>query len=223
MAARLPIAGVLKVEQTYQFAGGAQMANILHYSYVHSGGGLPSQSDVDGLAGSYATEWEAVMMPKVNGDITYTGTKITPLDNSGTNVGFHTSSAAGGKTGQTVPASAAVIASYGIGTRWRGGRPKTYYPAMGGQQLDTPSAWHQSDIDDYLAGLDTVSAYVDGLTVGSTAIGQQGCVSYVWTTDVDGVPTPGEIRDPPVFFPFTSLTLRLDIGSQRRRIRSTSP
>lgn len=219
---RLPVARVFKVEFNFEFSSDTFGSNITHWAYSYGGSGNPTQGEVNAVAGIFSNAFDGRVMTAVNSDITHTTTVVTPLDAPDTLVGTSTGNVAGSISGATTPASCSVLASYTIGTRWRGGRPKNYWPSMSGAQLQDPSLWHADDLSAYSTSYGEFVGDVVGNGNGAVVIGAQGMVSYVESV-VSGSPpvsTPGVLRDPPVFFPFTSTTFRALIGSQRRRIRS---
>lgn len=124
---------------------------------------------------------------------------------------------AGGRTGDFAPASAAVLASWEINRRYRGGHPRTYFPfgTAGTYQADSNRDWADSFIADCQAKLNAFLAAVQGHDISGTEFAALVNVSYY---DKVETPLPPYRRTTPQVDTITSVIVRSRICSQRRRL-----
>jgi hypothetical protein len=67
-------------------------------------------------------------------------------------VGFNLSVIAGGKTGPALDASTCALQGFLINYRYRGGKPRIYWPFGVAADLQSPRLWNQAFIDAWTAG-----------------------------------------------------------------------
>lgn len=124
---------------------------------------------------------------------------------------------AGGRTGDFAPASAAVLASWEIDRRYRGGHPRTYFPfgTAGTYEGSSNRDWSAAFIADVQTKLNTFLASVQGHDISGTEFSTLVNVSYY---DKVITPTPPYRRVTPQVDTITSVIVRTRICSQRRRL-----
>jgi hypothetical protein len=203
------VADVLKVELLWT-QGGVPAANILHFAYS---GGPPSGTDCATLAKDVANAlWATVGAdyPSTTVLVAAKGTDLNTLAGaSGTESLGHVGTAVDGPS----PAAACVLVDWQITRRYRGGHPRTYFPAVAFGAIATPSTWNPDIITDFTTAIDTVLALDGVATSGTTVLGQLVNVSYV-TADAWRV---ANVVDSIYGFSVSSL-----IRSQRRRTTATT-
>jgi hypothetical protein len=110
-------------------------------------------------------------------------------------------------------ASACVLASWSILRRYRGGHPRSYFPALAYGALENPGQWDSGVVADFTIAIAALNDILASATSGTTNLSQQCIVSYVLAN---------AYRDTNVTFPVTGGTVSNRIRTQRRRLTSSS-
>lgn len=156
-------------------------------------------------------------------DTTLLGVKITDLSSVSGGVGQVTVAQNGLITAPPLAGGTAVVVNYLINRRYRGGKPRSYFPWLSSGSLITRQQWGATDVNNVLAGVETIMAAFIGATSGGCTISAHANVSYYSGFTVVTNPVTGRARNVP--------KLRLDPqvddvvgttvlsrpGSQRRR------
>jgi hypothetical protein len=138
-------------------------------------------------------------------------------------VGTTVSSAVGSATGTELPVSNCVLVNYTIGTKYRGGKPKSFVPAGVAANTANGKQWSQAFHDTFLAAW--TGLITDMKTPGVPLSFTHASVSYYSGHQPDPTPTTwGPVNVPMprgagVPSAITSVSVNLTIGTQRRRLR----
>jgi hypothetical protein len=144
------------------------------------------------------------------GNQTYVGSEITDWSSdaglASSSVGTFTPASGSGEGG-TCPDQVAVLVSWGILLRWKGGHPRTYLPYIGISQL---SSTDHNRIQPTVA-TDCFDALSDMQSemVGSGVLGGQTQQIYRFRND----PVKAQLYE------LTGFTVNTELATQRRRIR----
>lgn len=220
-----PLANVPKVIKVALVASDEINTDIVTRFYIRYTGSAPSAADLDTFADAIRANWGAALAGSVNEALSLIRVECTDLSTLTSATGLWTGVDAGTATGVPVPVDSAVVVSYTISRRYRGGHPRGYWSAGEGIDLANPQRWtpdfiaaFQTQITDFFAGvvasgwsgagtLDHVNvSYFAGFTV----------VTSPTTGRARNVPTP---RGTPIVDPVVALVTRLRIGTQRRRLQ----
>jgi len=131
---------------------------------------------------------------------------------------------AGTETGAPLPAATCVLASAHIARRYRGGKPRNYWPLGTATDLLNPSAWDTGSVTNF----DTqIAAYINaivGHSAAGTTIGAWVSISYYEGFTAVTNPITGRTRDIPTvrsvaIAPDTVLSMAISPrpATQRRR------
>jgi len=193
----------------------APVENIFHMSWSGStpnSGGLASF-----LTDVWAPAWDTVIIAEGSTDAVTVGHEAIDLTSPTGASGSITDTASGTRTGDFAPSSAAVLASWEINRRYRGGHPRSYLPfgTAGTYEASSARLWDTSFIADVQTKMNTFLAAVQGHDIGGTEYSNLVNVSYY-----DKVITPLAPfrRVTPVVDTITSVIVRQRICSQRRRL-----
>jgi hypothetical protein len=152
-----------------------------------------------------------------------TGAKGTDLSSTSGGVGASTGSTNGTLGGDTLAGGTAVVVSYLINRRYRGGKPRNYFPWGDSNSLNTRQAWLPAYVAEVAAGVATAISTFIGTVEGATTISAHANVSYYSGFTVQTNPGTGRARNVPKL---RTVPLVDDIvgravlgrpGSQRRR------
>lgn len=152
-----------------------------------------------------------------------TGVKVTDLSSSSGGVGEHSQSTAGTGNVASLPGGTSVLVNYLINRRYRGGKPRSYFPWGSETEMATRQSWVGTFITDCTSALTTYFAAVIGLVVGGTTLTSHVNVSYYEGFTVVTNPVTGrsrnvpKLRTTPVVDDILSWSVSAKPGSQRRR------
>jgi hypothetical protein len=182
--------------------------NIFHVGYA---GATPSTTQ---LAGYITTIHDALVYPyNHNGSLLLGLDSIEATDlSSDTGAVYSTTdSTVGTVEGSVLPISSAVVVSWEVNRRWRGGHPRTYYPLGTAGTLEGSSTkdWQASFLTNVQNDAEAWRVASDAGTIDSTTWYGLVNLSYY---------TAKELRPTPVLDPVVSTIARPRICTQRRRL-----
>lgn len=214
--------GVLAIIHRFTVGGDQNVTTKLHFRYT---GGPPSTAQMTALAADVKAAFTTALAAQLSSNITLNTVTVLDLANPVTPPGTWSGTQAGSRTGTSLPASVAVVTSYHIARRYRGGHPRGYWPLLAAADLASPGAFNTAGISSLQTSMGSYITAVKALTSGGVTIGNQCNVSYYsggsWTTPTGGSkprwrPT---LRTPPTVDDITSVLVNVKPGSQRRRMR----
>jgi hypothetical protein len=171
--------------------------------------GTPAPGDLDDLAQGAHEAFASTVLDLMGTDFSIEETTVTYYRTVDELVGSYVHHDAGGQTGTTIPASAAMVLSWTIASHYRGGKPRTYLPGLKASAMSNDSLWDSG------ASSDVHDAAVDWLTAVN-ALGPGGISSVIM--GVLHFFSAGLALVPPTFSGYSGVVARRKIGSQRRRI-----
>lgn len=207
MPALPDVANVLKIEFTGSFST-ARWANVMHAKWF---GTTPSDADLSTLAGMLATQYDTDFGALLADDNVLEQVVVTDLTNTSAGRGSWTGTLAGADTGDILPASAAMVISWKIARRYRGGHPRTYLSGLTVNARQNAKLLTSAKFAALLAAGPAFRTAVNAMTTGPITSLSLGQVSYY----LNGAP-----RVTPLFDPFTGSGADNRIDSQRRRLGS---
>jgi hypothetical protein len=215
------VPNALRVRLTWTTGGGPPINCNFFVSYT---GGTPTStdlnayaSDVIAAAASYlATEWTT--------DLALTKVEVFDLSSSSGALGEASASVSGSRTAGGMSNATCVVAHYLINRRYRGGKPRNYWPFGDAGEYASRVAWTPAFVAACQSALGSFFAAVVGKTHGSTSINNHINISYYqgFTTVTDplthrsrDVPTK---RSVPLVDGVVGITVSSVPGTQRRRL-----
>src|ERR1700758_4148411 len=166
-----PVANVLKValegfvdnEDVYNWA------NILHWPYS---GAAPSNADCSAIGSYIASEWATHIAPLCPSPTQLTNVNVIDLTSSTAGQWDLTTSQVGTRGDDSIPANAAFLISYPVGTRYRGGHPRTYLYVLGNADLEGAAKWSTAATAAvraaWVAFIEAINGHAQGATVMGT-------------------------------------------------------
>lgn len=190
--------------------GGVLAANVLHFVYS---GDPPSPSDCASLAGQIANPIWTAIRADYPGSTTLVAAVATDLNTIDGAVGSSPIGTSGTAEDSASPAQCCVLVDWQISRRYRGGHPRTYFPAVAFGSIFTPSSWNPDIIPDFTTALNTTyageSVYESGTTI------YEGLVNVSYSSG-------GAYRVDNVVDTLLSFSVSTLIRTQRRRVTATS-
>lgn len=216
------VAEVLRVQVAWSDGDDPQTTNTIYLSY---NGSSPDGSDcaaiaaqVTALFAAHAELWDI--------DTALVGATVTDLNSLDGAVGEHAQSVQGTRSGGILAGSTCVVVSYSIARRYRGGRPRNYFPWGTPTDLADRQGWSSSFISGVGSAWTTISAGLKAISQGGTTISDHvnvsfysGSTGHISDGGTRGYTTPIR-RETPLVNPTTSFAVQVTPGSQRRRNRT---
>lgn len=221
MPALPAVPNVARVEIQFNDEGDALIQSRLYWRYS---GGPPSGADATSLANQIYAGAAAEFAPLLETTKTLIGVRFTDLSSASGADATHAANTPGTRSGNRLPASTCTLAVHIIGRRYRGGKPRTYWPFGTDSDLATAQAWttgFSSALGGAWLGFFTA---MNGYTAGSTALTAEVAVSYYHGFTVVTNPITGRaknvstLRAAPVVDTVTTTLWPTKLASQRRRI-----
>ena len=220
-----PLPDVPKVVKTALVWSDGINTDIVTRFYIEYSGTGGSPADLDVFATSVKGFWGDDLAGATHEDYNLIRVECTDLTTPTSAIGLWAGSVPGTATGVPVPADAAVVLSYTVARRYRGGHPRGYWLLGIGVDLADPQHWTSDFIAAQQEAFDAFFTSVLGAGWSGAGTLAHVNVSYfkgftVVTSPISGrarnVPTP---RATPVVDPVVATVARLRIGTQRRRLQ----
>lgn len=215
-----PHAGLLKIVIHWGLPSGGFSTTGLHWAYT---GSVPTAAAANAIAASVRTSAVTQFLPRLTTDRTLQNVTVTDLSSSSGVVGLAAASSGGARPTPGISVNDALVVDYLIGRRYRGGKPRSYYPfgadadQLGGNQ------WTTAFVTEMNNAVTAFTAAVVGVSSGGTILSSPLSVSYYsgFTTYTGSGGRPkvrATLRPTPLLDPITSHAVLKRIGSQRRRL-----
>ena len=220
-----PLPDVPKVVKVAVILSDSINTDIVTRFYLRYSGSAPDSAALDTFAATVKSEWAADLAGDVNEAYNLIRVECTDLTTPTSAIGLWSGSQPGTATGDMTPADAAMVVSYTIARRYRGGHPRGYWLAGESTDLNDPQHWTsafvaawQTQIQTFFAGI-VASAWAGAGTL------EHVNVSYYHGFTVVTNPTTGRarnvpnVRATPIVDAVVAVVSRLRIGTQRRRLQ----
>lgn len=221
MPALPDVPNMLKIEHLMSVGndGSAMVRWFVAYT-----GTAPSDSVCNSIAGACAAAWATDLAPLANTDVILNEITVTDLTSPTSGRGVWSGSHAGTRSTTTLPGATAVLINMPIARRYRGGKPRSYWPFLGGTDLLTAQQWESSAVTAVEGGLESYLTAVYASGSGGTTVSTLSNVSYYSGFTAVVNPITGRTKDVPklrtggpVVDAIISLVCNPKPASQRRR------
>jgi len=195
-----------------------------YFSYT---GGPPSTTDCLTLAtairGSAVTQIASI----INTQTTLTNIEVVDLSSATAASNVASGSNVGSQPGTPLPANVCFLVNMAVARRYRGGKPRSYWPL--GTSADTSGAqiWSGASISAWMTKLNAYRTFILGQTAGTTVIATHANVSYYQGFTVITDPVTGRARNVPKLRTggphvdtITGMAANPRFGTQRRRVNA---
>jgi hypothetical protein len=196
--------------------------------YLSYAGSAPTGANCVTLAGDIEAAFASDLAPLM-GDA-YSLTEVDVLDiatDSGLS-GQWTGDETGSRSGNNLPAQVCMNVEYGIARRYRGGKPRGFWPFGVVGDEESLSSWSSAFVGDVNSGISAFFTAVEALSVGAVGALRHVNLSY-YEGFTNHANTSGRERAVPTYRAtalhdnVTSYAAKIEYGSQRRRRTSTTP
>jgi hypothetical protein len=214
------VTDVLRVELKWSIGSDTSIFTRLHFSFAGTG---PTPTDCLTIAGDIGTSWVSDLKPLVFTGNELTSIRVTDLTTSSAGDATLPVTDNGSRTGSFLPAGACLLGNYEISRRYRGGKPRSYWPFGVQGDMQTGQTWTTSFQSAATTGVVNFFAAVSLITWGSSNITGPVNVSYYDGFTVVTDPVTGRARNKPkprttpLVDPINAETVNPVIAYQRRR------
>jgi len=122
----------------------------------------------------------------------------------------------GDQSGSFLSAQVALILSWRLAVRYRGGHPRSYLAGWPTTALDTANSWHSGVVSATQTRLDGFISDINALSPSPFSSVTLGVLRQFANRGSEA--TPKNYLDPPVFRAFTSGVVKPGLATQRRRL-----
>jgi hypothetical protein len=177
-----------------RFAGTNQTTlwnNILYMQYT---GVAPQVADLAGIAASMATAWTTNIAPLCATGVALNQISLTDLTNASAASADETVTGAGTRTGVAPTTATACVVSWSVNLRYRGGHPRTYFPAGVDSDIVSGHLWGPTFVTAMLTGARSFRTAMNAVTYGSSTM-HMILLSYYANKILRPTPLPVTIND----------------------------
>lgn len=185
-------------------------------------GGPPSAADCVTLATAVHVSAVTNLIPLLQTASKLEEVDVQDLDTLSGAFGTHIAEVAGTRAGE-LPADAAVLMNMHLPRRYRGGKPRTYWPFGVAGDLADPQTWSAGALAAFQTGIFAFFGAVAAMTAGTTVTTGWRNVSYYQSFTLVVNPITGRGKNvskprlAPVIDEVITATINTHVASQRRR------
>lgn len=214
-----PVPGVLRVVLegfVDTSAANTLWANVLHFTY---GGTPPSNTDCAVIANNVANGWAVQIASLCPSPTTLQVVTVTDLSSPSAGEGEFLVLHPGTRGDDSIPANAAVLISYPVQTRYKGGHPRQYLYVLGNADLQGATNWSTAATAEVQTHWRAFLSGVLSSGTGGTTISSFCGVRYKGKFAPNGGP-PHFYLNTPIVMPINANSARAQqqMASQRGRI-----
>jgi len=215
------VPNVLRAQLLWSDAADLDVSTGFFFRYS---GSAPSAVDATTLAGKIFTAAHPFMEIAL-ASVDLRGVRVTDLSSNMGGDGTHVETDPGTGGGDALPGGIGPLVNYSIARRYRGGKPRSYFPLFAAADLLTRQSWKPASIAAMGTAFSAFIGQVLGSTAGPTTITAHVNVSYyAGFTNIPGTETKrakvvSKPRETPVVDDILGFGVSAIPGSQRRRNR----
>lgn len=213
-----PVANVLKVvaKGFIDNVKNEVWANVLHFAF---GGTGPTNATAAAIASAIASQWGTHMSPEQPAPTTLEEVQVTDLSSTTAGEGTWSGSIAGTRGDDSIPANAALLISYPVQVRYKGGHPRSYLYVLGNADFTGAEAWTAAATAEVLTHWNAFLTGCLGVGTGGTTLNGLVAIRYHGKFLPNSGP-PFYYLTTPIVMPLNLSLMTADsqIASQRRRI-----
>ena len=201
----IPAPFTIRSEIHFTLGPNPNVMNRIHWGYQN---GPPSPGDLGSFSAALRAAIVSNLVPLCGTGVTLTTVRAIDIAASTGQEGQTIGSTIGTRPGAVLTAATCILASGHISRRYRGGRPRIYFPAGVQEDLSNVSTWDPAIVSATTSAWQAVLNAIQGQTFGSFTITNWVNVAH----KVDGI-----VQNPRKVEPVTSFVVKTVPGTQRRR------
>jgi hypothetical protein len=221
----LPASPCLRVRMIWNEGVAGEGGTRFYLSYA---GSAPTGANCTTLAGDIESAWATDLAPLAGTTIVLNEIDVLDIATDSGLSGQWTGSSAGTRDGGGVPWQVCANVEYGIARRYRGGKPRGFWPFGLTSDMFNNATWSNAFVGDVNSGIEAFFTAVQALDVGAVgALAHVNLSYYKGFTNIAN--SSGRERAVPTYKTTASLdtitgyATKVVAGSQKRRRTSTTP
>jgi hypothetical protein len=215
----LPASPCVRVRLDYTQTDGFKGGNRFFLAYSAS---APTAANCATLASDIAAAWATDIGGAISSDWALTEVDVLDIASDSGLSGQWTGSDAGTNTGTPLPAPTAINVEFDIARRYRGGKPRIFWPPATESELANMSTWDSTFVGTFNTGVTSFFAAIAALSIGAMGALSHVNLSY-YQGFVNVTNSSGRTRAAPKYRPVATVdpisgyATKAEIGSQKRR------
>lgn len=196
--------------------------------YLSYAGSAPTGANCTTIATDIAAAWASDFNALTPDDIALNEVDVLDIATDSGLSGQWTGSNVGTRGATGLPYQVAMNVEYGIARRYRGGKPRSYFPFGVLGDLQTDATWTSSFVTSVNTGVAAFYTAVQAISVGAVgALAHVNLSYYQSFTNIEN--SSGRMRAVPKYRSvalldtITGYSAKVVLGSQKRRRTSTTP
>lgn len=220
----LPESNVMRIRLDYTDSDNVLAGSRFFLGY---GGSPPTSGNCTTLASDIAAAWVTHMAPLIQANYSLTEIDVLDISTLTGASGQWTGDNGGGDTGGAIASQVAVNTEFGIARRYRGGKPRMFWPPASVAAKQNDGSWTLSFVGEYNTAVAAFFAEITALSIGAVGALEHVNVSY-YSGFTNHTNTSGRERAVPTYRtsalvePITGYSTKQRMGSQRRRRAATT-
>lgn len=220
-----PAASTIRIQLKHTVGDDLDAIDRIYMSYA---GEPPTTADLVALVSAIGTAWSTDLRSFAGAWVTLTEVLCQDLSSDTAAQASEAVSVVGTRAGAELPAGVAVLVNFGIARRYRGGKPRVYFPYFTDSDVLTPQSWAAASVANLQTAVQSfIAAISAAVWAGGGPMAQTSVSYYLGSTEVTtGVPPYVRGHTKPTLrvgtaltYPVTSVLVSSVPSSQRRRNR----
>lgn len=221
MPALPPVPGVVRLRMIHQVS---EDTNAGVGFFVQYTGTAPTAAQLNTFCQAVAGAWDSNLKAFASLDVKLLEVTAVDLSSSSGAVGSFLDGTTGTRTGHPLPASTSLLVNYHVNRRYRGGKPRSYFPFLVAEDLSDEQTWLAATLTAFTTAWNAFVAAIVG--AGWTGAGSLSHVNVSYYEGFASVQNPvthrwknlSTPRATPVVDAITAVAINPKPGSQRRRM-----
>lgn len=216
---------VIKLSHVFNLG---EAANARSHLFVGYSSAPPDATDLNSLCLAAGVSWASEFAGYLITGYDFLGVEAVDLSSPSGAFGSHPVVVAGSRAGAVPGGQAQTLIEMKVARRYRGGKPKSFWPMGSGDDVTGPNTWNPAFIVNLNVSLATYLAVIFPVTFGALVttglvnVSYYGPPHHVITNSSGRVRNSSTLRSAPVVEPIVSTLFVPKLASQRRR-RTLSP
>lgn len=221
----LPASPCVRVRLIYGGSGSQQAGSRFYLSYS---GSAPSGANCATLATDISGAWGTHISPKITSIYGLVEVDVLDIATDSGLSGSWTGVVGGSAGSSVIPSNTAINVEFDIARRYRGGKPRMFFPPSDPSNLENDNSWTGAFVTAMTTATAAFFSEIEALDIGSMGTLAHVNLSYYkgFTNLINSsgreraVPT---YRDSALLDTVDGYATKVVVGSQRRRRTSTTP
>lgn len=185
--------------------------------FWHYLGAPPTAANLNSFCTAAVAAWQSSLTPSFSNFVSVVNAQAWDLSSPAGASGIGGTTAVGTRVGSALPVSVAACVGWKVSYRWRGGHPRTYWPAGVLGDVTSGHLWAETARAAFEAGNEGWLSQMNAITLGGAG-GYLTCIRYVHTVHNEDGTKNVEYLNPPLDLQIQRAVVDARLDTQRRRL-----